>query len=168
MRCTCSTFLERAGDKFIRPCWKVQSSLLSTLSHPDPTRPASSDMDDFGCISGRTILSNKVTNNLKWDNKIFNIFEAILCHFQYRYLVPYWVPVTIPRGDLPHRCEAVPGQGHLKLPGVQLLWVHSWSHPIAGQGFSPEIKQRSILHQYISILGNRSILHQYISILGER
>ena len=29
---------ERAGDKFVMPYWKVQSSLLSTLSHPDPTR----------------------------------------------------------------------------------------------------------------------------------
>ena len=32
------SYHERAGDKFVTPCLKVRSSLLSTLSHPDPTR----------------------------------------------------------------------------------------------------------------------------------
>ena len=26
---------KRAGDKFVTPCWKVESGLLSALSHPD-------------------------------------------------------------------------------------------------------------------------------------
>ena len=32
------SYHERAGDKFVMPYWKVRSGLLSTLSHPDPTR----------------------------------------------------------------------------------------------------------------------------------
>ena len=29
--------IDLADDRFVTPCWKVQSGLLSTLSHPDPT-----------------------------------------------------------------------------------------------------------------------------------
>ena len=92
------SYHERAGDIFVMPYWKVQSGLLSTLSHPDPTR-----WSQVGCgwiwmdIRPDHTFQQGVTNDTTWPSgqaqiwKSDSMFWMLSVNNVYYFL---WVTIT--------------------------------------------------------------------------